>query len=196
VAVKISGPRAAHQKPAGDLLDKKARNEMLYNRALPHSSALGNAARKIDQQWGDDNIMSGVVSTFAGHVAKGASDAQLKVLAADLLADALKATDELKTRGALKLSIGSTSQQSVSRAAHTVAVEGFVYSDNAENVGGVFKDLKEVIARLGPAKEIRAVHAHGVVDHPDQGKVPVNVFLFANTRTGDVAAFYSRQGSA
>ena len=182
-------------RPPAALLDAKGRSDVLYNRQLPASNALGKVARRVDQEWGDANIMSGVVTAVAGRVKPRASDAQLKQLAAQLLSDALKATDELKPLGAVKVSVDHGDAAAVARTARVMALDGFVYADNADNIGPVQKDVAAMLKPMGSLRDLRAVRARATVNHDDLGKVPVNLFLFANYKTGEIAAFYARQGS-
>jgi hypothetical protein len=186
--------RPASRPPAA-LLDAKGRSDVLFNRQLPASSALGKVARRVDQEWGDANIMSGVVTAVAGRVRPRASDAQLKELAAQLLGDALKVTDELKPAGAVKTTVNHADSAAVSRAARVMALDGFVYADNAGNIKPVFKDIAAVLKPMGALRDLRAVRAQASVNHDDLGRVPANLFLFANYKTGEIAVFYARQGS-
>lgn len=188
-------PAAAAESPLSDK-DLKA---MLGNEQLPGSSPLGKEARKISSKWLDDNIQSGDVQAMAGKGAKGASDEQLMALAGDLANARLKDSDEggpVKMKTSIAPNGPKALADGVKLAGKTCAVDGFVYTDSPDNVKPVQQDVERVVGKLVPTGQVRVVRAEGSWKDSEGLNRPVNLFLFANTKTGEMAAFYSRQGDA
>ncbi|MBX7096507.1 MAG: hypothetical protein K1X89_02240 [Myxococcaceae bacterium] len=186
-----------------ELLSHDQRLDVIYNRALPDGSTLGDLVRTLDQQLADGNIMSGVVTAISGKLPNGkVTPAELEALARSLLADTLQETEGEKPRN-LKASSGSATA-ALQQGAEFIAIGNAFDTTNPDNLKGVLNGsddggehmvgLKEATKALG--KDLKAAVATASV--PDGNGFPGNnkigLALFLNEKSGEVVGFYGREG--
>lgn len=186
-----------------ELLTHDQRLDVIYNRALPDGSSLGDLVRTLDQQMADGNIMSGVVTAISGKLKSGkATPSELEGLARSLLADTLQETDGYKPSN-LKAS-SATSAAALKQGGEIIALGNAYDTTNPDNLKGVINGsddggehmigLKEATKALG--SDLQAAVATATV--PDGngwvGNNKVGLALFLNTKSGEVVGFYGREG--
>jgi hypothetical protein len=167
---------------------------------LPSTSALREKVEEQNEQWRDENIMTGAVSVLARKVGPsnlGRLDRVAKAAFNERVKD-----DEVKVRGSVtttKPSSPPSPKDAALEAAYRIAVEGFVYSDTRENIAPVEDAVKALVDALGPAEDIIVARAEGKVVVPlfddDSETWRATTYVFANKRTSELVIFYARKGS-
>jgi hypothetical protein len=160
--------------------------------------AAGNALRtKVEEQnteWGDENIMNGSASVIVRKVAP-ASIGRLDRIARAAFNERIK-NEEVTLKGAVtaKPGVGDVRIE----AAKRLAIDGFVYSDNRDNIAPVETAVKKLVTALGPAADIDVMVVEGKVVVPsadDENKTwRAATFVFANRKTAEIVIFYAREG--
>jgi hypothetical protein len=160
--------------------------------------AAGSALRaKVEEQntnWLDENIMNGSASVIVRKVAP-ASIGRLDRIARAAFNERIK-NEEVTLRGAVTAKPGGG--DIVPEAGKRIALDGFVYSDNRENISPVEKAVKQLVTALGPAADIETMIVEGKVIVPsadDDNKTwRAATFVFANKKTAEIVIFYAREG--
>jgi hypothetical protein len=190
--------------PPRTLQTKPQRLDAIYNRQLPPSSPVGQLARAMDSQMGDQNIMSGVVGTLSGQLsAKQPSDVELERWGQAMLADYLDATEGQPLKEA---EVQVLNPKAALERAGVIVAEGYAYNtSNPENVRHVLEGedlgdgerlfgLRDLTSTLGPS--VKALVVTGKVDDDSLTLNRVGLALFLDTATGVFVGFYGRQGDA
>lgn len=81
--------------------------------------------------------------------------------------------------------------------ARTIALEGFVYGDGAENIRPVQRQVDSLLKDLGPLKSLAYSMARVRVGVRGSAEVrDVWLYVYVNKATGVYLGFYVRQGSS
>lgn len=154
------------------------------------TAAIGN----LDQEWGSENIMDGMVlikaSTVVGANARATAEAEM---------------DALKTNGDVDKLVGARTSDGPRRAskadiqalAKAINDDGFQYA-NAGETGRIKQQIEGVLKALGgPGGLDVAVVKQHVEAHfiSDTDRFPAQVHTFHNAKTGDAVSIAVRKGS-
>lgn len=177
------GPARTSRTSTAPLLDAKALDQVMHNTSLPAASPLRKAAHALDQTWGDENIMSGVVGTGSGHFPRKASSDELKASAQALLLQSEKLTegDDLKRLGAVNITHSAkVSEAELAKMVKTIAGDGFCYESSN--------------AALGPTGDLALNTATQKVKVSENDPRQATAFVLTNVKTNNFLVLYVRGG--
>jgi hypothetical protein len=160
--------------------------------------ALEARIEELATQWGDENIMQGRANVQAVDLGPdGAGEvAALVQVAKDVLTEGA-AYDEMVLESKIEETIEPLNDEAIALAGRTAAIDGFVYSDNADNVDPKVEEVRSIVALLGDAKDVTAVtlRTSGTIPSTESSDpYRVSTFLFVNKETGKGVAFFVREG--
>lgn len=159
-----------------------------------NAAKLTEAIDNMDQEWGSENIMDGMVAIKASTVVSGNAKAT-----ADAEMDALKSNGDVDKLVGARTSDGprKASKADIQALAKAMNDDGFQYA-NAGEVGRIKQQIEGVLKALGgPAGLDVAVVKQNVEAHfiSDTDRFPAQVHTFVNAKTGDAVSIMIRKGS-
>lgn len=165
---------------------------------LPAKSSLRQKVEEQNSTWGDENIMNGNVSVAARKVSLDAVE-HLDVVAKAAFEDRLKWHGEYVGADEVQGKVTTAVPKDAAvEAAKRLALDGFVYANNRDNIAPVEEAVKSLVDALGPAADVQVMRADAKVVVPsadDDAKTwRASTYVFANKRTGELVVFYAREG--
>jgi hypothetical protein len=159
-----------------------------------NAAKLTAAIDNMDQEWGSENIMDGMVaikaSTVVGGSAKATAEAEM---------DALKSNGDVDKLVGARTSDGprKASKADIQALAKAMNDDGFQYANPSE-IGRIKQQIEGVLKALGGPTGLdvsvvkQNVEAHFI---SDTDRFPAQVHTFVNAKTGDAVSIMIRKGS-
>lgn len=159
-----------------------------------NAAKLTAAIDNMDQEWGSENIMDGMVAIKASAVVSGSAKAT-----AETEMDALKTNGDVDKLVGARTSDGprKVSKADIQALAKAINDDGFQYADAGE-VGRIKQQIEGVLKALGGPNGLDvAVVKQNVEAHfiSDTDRFPAQVHTFHNAKTGDAVSIMIRKGS-
>lgn len=159
-----------------------------------NAAKLTAAIDNMDQEWGSENIMDGMVAIKASTVVSGNAKAT-----ADAEMDALKANGDVDKLVGARTSDGprKATKADIQALAKAMNDDGFQYASPSE-VGRIKQQIEGVLKALGGPNGLdvavvkQDVEAHFI---SDTDRFPAQVHTFVNAKTGDAVSIMIRKGS-
>ncbi|MBI4350350.1 MAG: hypothetical protein HY550_02820 [Elusimicrobia bacterium] len=164
---------------------------------LPKSHKVRKAAEGTDSQWGDEDIMNGVVHVRSGHMVfdGGLAKDRLAATVTEYVKVYFKYYDEQILAAPVKAETGLAVKTAVDLAALNIA-KGFNYdTGNQENIKPLRAQIGRLTGLLGAEVTVLSAKSRAVIEDIGGDALEVGMVIFVNTRTGEYLAFYSREGN-